>query len=99
MIDRMALMLVVFLTALPSAPPRSGGIDAGTVRQLIEHLATIARNSPDGLGPISPDQITAAFTDVCGYPPDDRVLPVSVRKGEPDQLAAEAGVSPANEGT
>jgi hypothetical protein len=48
------------------------GIDAGTVRRLIEHLATVARASADGLGPLSPDQITAAFSAVCGYPPDDR---------------------------
>lgn len=48
------------------------GIDADTVRRLIEHLATIARVSADGLGPLLPDQITAAFTTVCGYPPDDR---------------------------
>ncbi len=48
------------------------GIDASAVRRLIEHLATIARSSVDGLGPLSPDQITAAFSTVCGYPPDDR---------------------------
>ncbi len=48
------------------------GIDAGTVRQLIEHVATVARASADGLGPLSPDQITAAFSKICGYPPDDR---------------------------
>ena len=48
------------------------GIDAGTVRRLIEYIATLARNSADSLGPISPDQIMAAFSAVCGYPPDDR---------------------------
>jgi AraC-like DNA-binding protein len=48
------------------------GIDAGTVRSLIERLATLARNSIDGLGPLTPDQIVGAFTSVCGYPPDDR---------------------------
>ena len=48
------------------------GIDAGTVRRLIEHLATLARNSPGGVGPLSAERITAAFTDVCGYAPDDR---------------------------
>jgi hypothetical protein len=48
------------------------GIDPGTVRRLLGYLATLARNSADGLGPLSPDQIPAAFAAVCGYPPDDR---------------------------
>jgi hypothetical protein len=48
------------------------GIDAGTVRRLIEHIATVARSSADGLGPLSPDQIMVAFSEMCGYPPDDR---------------------------
>ncbi len=48
------------------------GIDADSVRRLIEHIATLARNSADGLGPLSPDQITTAFSTICGYPPDDR---------------------------
>ncbi len=48
------------------------GIDAGTVRQITERLATFARASVDGLGPLSPRQITQAFTDVCGYEPDDQ---------------------------
>lgn len=48
------------------------GIDPGAVRRLLGFLATLARNSIDGLGPISPEQITAAFSAVCGYPPDDR---------------------------
>jgi len=48
------------------------GIDASTVRRLIEHVACIARSSADGLGPVLPDQMTEAFTTVCGYPPDDR---------------------------
>ncbi len=48
------------------------GIDPDTVRRLIEHVAMRARNSVDGLGPISPDAMMAAFKDVCGYTPDDR---------------------------
>jgi len=48
------------------------GIDPGTVRRLVEHLATLARNSPGGVGPLPADRIATAFTDVCGYPPDDR---------------------------
>lgn len=48
------------------------GIDAGTVRRLIEHLATVARASSDGLGPVSSLQIVEAFQSACGYAPDDR---------------------------
>jgi hypothetical protein len=48
------------------------GIDSDTVLRLISYLATIARYSADGLGPISPDQIYEAFIKICTYPPDDR---------------------------
>jgi hypothetical protein len=48
------------------------GIDPSTVRRLIERIATAARSSPDGLGPLSPDTIIACFKTVCGYSPDDR---------------------------
>lgn len=48
------------------------GIDPDTVRRLIEELATEARNSIDGLGPLTSDQILQAFVKVCGYHPDDR---------------------------
>jgi hypothetical protein len=48
------------------------GIDPGTVRRLLALLATLARNTIDGLGSLSGEQITSAFETVCGYPPDDR---------------------------
>jgi hypothetical protein len=48
------------------------GIDPDTVRRLIERIAMLARNSVDGLGPLSPDVILGAFKQVCGYAPDDR---------------------------
>lgn len=47
------------------------GIDGTTVRQLIEHMATRARGTTDGLGPVSFSEIRASFERVCGYPPDD----------------------------
>lgn len=49
-----------------------GGIDPSTVRRLIEALATVARSTTDGMGPISAEAIIDAFKDVCGYAPDDR---------------------------
>ena len=48
------------------------GIDADTVRRLIEDLASRARRSADGLGPISSEEIIASFSAVCGHVPDDR---------------------------
>ncbi|MBI4383466.1 MAG: NACHT domain-containing protein [Nitrospinae bacterium] len=52
------------------------GIDPGTVRNLIESLATMARVSVDGLGPLSADEIIDCFKDVCGHRPDDRGIVV-----------------------
>jgi hypothetical protein len=48
------------------------GIDAITIRRLIEHLAAIARSTADGLGPLTPDSIVDAFRQVCGMSPDDK---------------------------
>ena len=48
------------------------GIDGGTVRRILERLATKARRSPTGLGPLTPESITEAFREVCGYNPDER---------------------------
>lgn len=48
------------------------GIDGPTVRKILERLATRARFSQSGLGPISQDAVIQAFRDVCGYGPDDQ---------------------------
>lgn len=48
------------------------GIDGPTVRRILERLATKARVSQDGLGPLGADDIIEAFREICGYPPDDR---------------------------
>jgi hypothetical protein len=48
------------------------GIDGPTVRRILERLSTKARASADGLGPLTTDDIVAAFREICGYPPDDR---------------------------
>ena len=48
------------------------GIDGPTVRRILERLATKARSVPDGMGSLGPDDIVAAFREVCGYPPDHR---------------------------
>jgi hypothetical protein len=48
------------------------GIDGPTVRRVLERLATIARSSSQGLGPLSRDQVIAAFSEICGYQPDEK---------------------------
>lgn len=50
------------------------GIDGATVRRILERLATKARTSQDGLGPIGHAQIVDAFREVCGYVPDERAM-------------------------
>ena len=48
------------------------GIDGDTVRKILERLATKARSSQSGVGPLSPESVIQAFKDICGYSPDDR---------------------------
>jgi NACHT domain len=48
------------------------GIDGLTVRRVLERLASIARSSSNGLGPLSRDQVIAAFSEICGYQPDEK---------------------------
>jgi hypothetical protein len=50
------------------------GVEPDTIRRIIERLATLARQSSDGLGPLLPEQVVQAFTEVVGQPPDDRGL-------------------------
>ncbi|MFD9937260.1 NACHT domain-containing protein [Streptomyces massasporeus] len=47
------------------------GVDGFTVRKVLERLATQARRSTDGLGPISQDELTSVFQSVTGYAPDE----------------------------
>jgi hypothetical protein len=46
------------------------GIDGATVRRIMERIATFARSFHGGLGPISSENIVAAFDSVCGDAPD-----------------------------
>ncbi|MEV7021387.1 NACHT domain-containing protein [Kitasatospora sp. NPDC093558] len=47
------------------------GVDGFTIRRVLERLATHARRSTEGLGPISKDELTSVFQSVCGYTPDE----------------------------
>lgn len=46
------------------------GIDGLAVRQILERLATRARKTISGLGPLTFDEVIDTFQDVCSYPPD-----------------------------
>ena len=46
-------------------------IDAGTLREILERLATKARSDPGGLGRLAGFEIFSVFQDVIGHPPDD----------------------------
>jgi hypothetical protein len=48
------------------------GIDGKTVRRILERLATKARLFSRGLGPLNAEALISAFTEICGYAPDER---------------------------
>ena len=50
------------------------GIDGGTVRRILERLATRARGTSSGLGPLTPEVVLGSFQSVCGYAADERGL-------------------------
>jgi hypothetical protein len=50
------------------------GISGQSVRQIIERLASKARRSVDGVGPLTYDDIVSSFREVCGYSADDKGL-------------------------
>lgn len=50
----------------------NSNLDGYTIRLILERLATQARNSADGLGPISEKELTSIYRSVCGHEPDDK---------------------------
>ncbi|MBN1886478.1 MAG: NACHT domain-containing protein [Thermoflexales bacterium] len=50
------------------------GIDGDTLKRILERLATKARVSQDGLGPLTSDQIIDAFKEICGYQPNELAM-------------------------
>lgn len=50
------------------------GLSGNTVRQIIERVATYARDTSSGLGPLDDEQIHQAFTQVTGVAPDEAAL-------------------------
>lgn len=51
-------------------------LDGGSILSFIERLATLARQTNDGLGSFSEEDLSSAFQITCGFPADDaaRVL-------------------------
>ena len=49
-------------------------IDADTLLRILERIATKARRTSDGLGPVTREQLVAAFEEICGYSPDEQGL-------------------------
>ena len=49
-------------------------LDGPTIRRIVERLATFARETETGLGPIAPESIYGAFRDVTGQLPDEGAL-------------------------
>ncbi|WP_155741570.1 NACHT domain-containing protein [Burkholderia vietnamiensis] len=47
-------------------------LDGPTIRKILGRLATYARASDDGLGPLRPEQLKRAYSEVCGFEPDDQ---------------------------
>jgi hypothetical protein len=47
-------------------------LDGATLRRILERVATLARNSQDQLGPITRSELFSAFSEVCGYEPDEQ---------------------------
>ncbi len=47
-------------------------LDGVTLRSILERVATLARLTEDGLGPIKRSDLFSVFNDVCGYEPDEQ---------------------------
>ena len=50
----------------------SPNLDGVTLRRILERLATVARSTNDGLGPITQQQIRAAYIQTCESEPDEQ---------------------------
>jgi NACHT domain len=53
---------------------RSVILDRDINRRILERLSTRARRLPDGLGPLTYQDMTTAFQEICGFAPDDDAI-------------------------
>lgn len=58
---------------------RISSITPATIKSLMARVATVARASEDGLGPVSLADMREAFSDVCGYEVDEEGLQLLLR--------------------
>jgi len=47
------------------------GLDGHTIRRIMERLASRARRTTSGRGPLRFDDLSEAFREICGYQPDE----------------------------
>jgi AraC-like DNA-binding protein len=47
-------------------------LDGPTLRKILSRLATYARVSDDGLGPLTSQQLSKAYQEICGFEADDQ---------------------------
>lgn len=47
------------------------GLDGSSIRRIVERLASRARRTTSGRGPLRFDDLSEAFREVCGYQPDE----------------------------
>lgn len=66
-------------------------IDSGNVLTFLERLASIARRTSDGLGSFSELDLSSAFEEACGFPPDDSARVLISRLPALASVAAESG--------
>lgn len=50
----------------------SPSLDGTTLRKILERLSTVARSTPDGLGPITQQQIRNSYIQICESEPDEQ---------------------------
>lgn len=55
------------------------GVDGGTIRKILERLATKTRASQVVLGSLTSDLLVKSFREICGYSPDARGLVILQR--------------------
>ena len=66
-------------------------IDQEAVLLFMERLATFARRSTDGLGSFSEEDLSMAFRETCGFPPDDAARVLISRLPALANIAPESG--------
>ncbi|MBM4111561.1 MAG: hypothetical protein FJ254_09450 [Phycisphaerae bacterium] len=62
----------ILLDRICKRESKQANIEPDELRHVLQRLATRARQSSDGLGPLGADEVWRTFADVCGREPDER---------------------------